>query len=189
MFDCNQSGCTYSKLLEYEYWFKKPKKCFKKIYFLIGTIILRTIFCCFITRINRFSRRISRYFKFRFNESLFLYWNMYNCCSLWISSVEKNKKWWFLPDDSDIDEYISEFTLPFKMILLIIVSFIFLVTDLENVLPHWGMTLFGNTIGQWIYNVFFSLAISYMVDVVVSIVQYVIVKTFKLPFKMIRSKH
>ena len=95
----------------------------------------------------------------------------------------------FLPDDSDIDEYISEFTLPFKMILLIIVSFIFLVTDLENVLPHWGMTLFGNTIGQWIYNVFFSLAISYMVEVVVSIVQYVIVKTFKLPFKMIRSKH
>lgn len=51
------------------------------------------------------------------------------------------------------------------------------------------MTLFGNTIGQWIYNVFFSLAISYMVEVVVSIVQYVIVKTFKLPFKMIRSKH
>lgn len=95
----------------------------------------------------------------------------------------------FLPDDSDIDEYISEFTLPFKMILLIIVSFIFLVTDLENVLLHWGMTLFGNTIGQWIYNVFFSLAISYMVEVVVSIVQYVIVKTFILPFKMIRSKH
>ena len=94
-----------------------------------------------------------------------------------------------MPVDSDIDEYISEFTLPFKMILLIIVSFIFLVTDLENVLPYWGRTLFGNTIGQWVYNAFFLLAISYMVDVVVTIVQYFIVKTFKLPFKMIRSKH
>ena len=189
MFDCNQSGYTYSKLLEYEYWFKKPKKCFKKICFLIGTIFLRTIFVGLLLGLTVLAGE----FLVISNSDLTSPYFYIEICI--IAVVYEFLQWRrikngdFLPDDSDIDEYISEFTLPFKMILLIIVSFIFLVTDLENVLPHWGMTLFGNTIGQWIYNVFFSLAISYMVEVVVSIVQYVIVKTFKLPFKMIRSKH
>ena len=87
-------------ILILSYWdmnidLKSLKSALKKYIFLLVLLFLGQFFCCFITRINRFSRRISRYFKFRFNESLFLYWNMYNCCSLWISSVEKNKKWWF----------------------------------------------------------------------------------------------
>lgn len=90
-------------------------------------------------------------------------------------------------DDVAKEEAIETVTFPIKLLLLIVMSLIFIFTNLDGILPSWGISIFGHTVGQWIYNLYLAYAVNILLEAVIGICQLLISLIFGNPMKFLET--
>lgn len=70
------------------------------------------------------------------------------------------------------DEFMDHFKEAAKSCVVVIISLIFIFTDLESGIINWGFTLFGRKIGGWIFNFYSGWALARFLDFVQLLLQW-----------------
>ena len=83
-------------------------------------------------------------------------------------------------DEDVTKEFASDI---FTAIVVITLSILCIFTDIEKSIQNWGFTLFGKSIGQWIYNAYLAWTLSVLLTFVHDIIELPFILLFGSPLK------